>query len=59
MFLISCGDFRKKKKQSKEWLQLQVLEMSPDMTRMGDSFIAASDLLMAHQDVLKKLQVCF
>lgn len=43
--------------QSKEWLELQVLEMSPDMTRMGDCYVSASDLLMAHQDVLRKLQV--
>ncbi|KAI9552427.1 hypothetical protein GHT06_022793 [Daphnia sinensis] len=42
--------------QSKEWLELQVLEMSPDMTRMGDCFVTSSDLLMAHQDVLRKLQ---
>lgn len=38
-------------------MELQVLEMSPDMTRMGESFAASSDLLMAHQDVLHKLQV--
>ena len=43
--------------QSKEWVELQVLEMSPDMTRLGDTFISASDLLIAHEDVLKKLQV--
>lgn len=43
--------------QSKEWVELQVLEMSPDMTRMGDSLVSASDLLTAHEDVLKKLQV--
>ncbi|KAK4037071.1 hypothetical protein OUZ56_029111 [Daphnia magna] len=30
--------------------------MSPDMTRMGDCFVTSSDLLMAHQDVLRKLQ---
>jgi hypothetical protein len=43
--------------QSREWLQLKVLEVHPELTKLGASLKEANELQRAHDDVLLQLQV--
>jgi hypothetical protein len=43
--------------QSREWLQLKVLEVHPQLTKLGASLKEASELQRAHDEVLLQLQV--
>jgi hypothetical protein len=43
--------------QSREWLQLKVLEVPPELTKLGASLTEASELQRAHDEVLLQLQV--
>lgn len=43
-------------KESKEWFQLKVLEVQPELTRLGETLIEAVDLLTAHEEVLRQLE---
>lgn len=43
--------------QSKEWLQLKVLEMQPELTRLGVTADEANDFLKTHEHVLRQLEV--
>jgi hypothetical protein len=43
--------------QSREWLQLKVLEVHPELTKLGASLKEASELQRAHDEVLLQLQV--
>jgi hypothetical protein len=43
--------------QSREWLQLKVLEVHPELTKLGASLKEASELQCAHDEVLLQLQV--
>lgn len=43
--------------QSKEWLELKVLDVKPELTQLGETLDEARDLLAAHDDVLRQLEV--
>lgn len=43
--------------QSREWLELKVLEMEPELTSLGATATEAEDLLRAHDRVLTQLEV--
>jgi hypothetical protein len=43
--------------QSREWLQLKVLEVHPELTKLGASLKEAIELQRAHDEVLLQLQV--
>lgn len=43
--------------QSRDWLQLRVLECTPELTRLGATLEEALQLQRTHHDVLLKLQV--
>lgn len=43
--------------QSKEWLQLKILEMEPDLAKIGTNLEEAQEYQRQHEDVLRKLQV--
>jgi hypothetical protein len=43
--------------QSREWLQLKVLEVHPELTKLGASVKEAVELQRAHDEVLLQLQV--
>jgi hypothetical protein len=43
--------------QSREWLQLKVLEVHPQLTTLGASLKEANELQRAHDEVLLQLQV--
>nr|CAD7575774.1 unnamed protein product [Timema californicum] len=42
--------------QSRDWLQLKVLEVTPELTRLGASLQEALELQRAHDEVLLQLQ---
>lgn len=43
--------------QSRQWLQLKVLEVHPELTKLGASLKEAVELQQAHDEVLMQLQV--
>ncbi|XP_075228866.1 zormin isoform X2 [Lycorma delicatula] len=43
-------------KESRDWLELKVLELTPALTLLGATLHEASDLQRAHHDVLLKIQ---
>nr|CAD7442107.1 unnamed protein product [Timema bartmani] len=43
-------------KRSRDWLQLKVLEVTPELTRLGASLQEALELQRAHDEVLLQLQ---
>lgn len=43
--------------QSKDVLELKILELVPDLTLLGETFEEASELEIAHNHVMKQLQV--
>lgn len=43
--------------QSKDLLELKILELVPDLTLLGETFEEASELEIAHNHVMKQLQV--
>ena len=43
--------------QSKEWLELKVVEFSPGLAELGSNLAAATEMQRAHQEVLLQLQV--
>ena len=43
--------------QSREWVELKVLEMTPDLTQLGNSLEEAQLLQKQHDEVLQKLAV--
>lgn len=43
--------------QSGEWLKLKVLEVEPQLTKLGTSLEEATEYLNAHNEVLFRLQV--
>lgn len=44
---LQCGD----------WLQLKILEMTPEITTLGNTLAEALEFQRAHDDVLRQLQV--
>lgn len=47
ILFLQCGD----------WLQLKILEMTPEITTLGNTLAEALELQKAHDDVLQQLQV--
>lgn len=45
--------------QSKDLLELKILELVPDLTLLGETFEEASELEIAHNHVMKQLQVWY
>jgi len=43
--------------QSGEWLKLKILELQPELTKLGASVKEATELSNAHNQVLLRLQV--
>jgi len=43
--------------QSGEWLKLKILELQPELTKLGASVKEATELSNAHDQVLLRLQV--
>lgn len=43
--------------QSGEWLKLKILELQPELTKLGASAKEATELSNAHDQVLLRLQV--
>ncbi|XP_076385572.1 uncharacterized protein LOC105662897 isoform X4 [Megachile rotundata] len=49
-------DFLEKARKSGEWLRLKVLEVQPELTKLGASVEEATELSTAHDEVLLRLQ---
>lgn len=47
IYKFQCGD----------WLQLKILEMTPEVASLGANLAEALELQKAHNEVLKQLQV--
>uniref|UniRef100_A0A6P7GLA1 Coiled-coil domain-containing protein 141-like n=1 Tax=Diabrotica virgifera virgifera TaxID=50390 RepID=A0A6P7GLA1_DIAVI len=45
--LLHCGD----------WISLKILEITPELTTLGNTLAEALDLQKAHDEVLRQLQV--
>lgn len=45
--LFQCGD----------WINLKILEVTPELTALGNTLADALELQKAHNEVLKQLQV--
>lgn len=43
--------------QSRDWLELKVLELTPALTLLGATLQEATELQRAHHEVLLKIQV--
>lgn len=46
-FLFQCGD----------WVNLKILEITPELTKLGNDLSEALELQKAHNEVLRQLQV--
>lgn len=46
-FFLQCGD----------WINLKILEVTPELTALGDNLAEALELQKAHDEVLRQLQV--
>ncbi|KAL6428692.1 hypothetical protein ACFW04_007940 [Cataglyphis niger] len=49
-------DFLERARKSGEWLKLKILELQPELTRLGASVKEATELSNAHDQVLHRLQ---
>ncbi|XP_072764140.1 uncharacterized protein [Anoplolepis gracilipes] len=49
-------DFLERARKSGEWLKLKILELQPELTRLGASAKEATELSNAHDQVLHRLQ---
>ncbi|KAL6255449.1 hypothetical protein P5V15_013784 [Pogonomyrmex californicus] len=49
-------DFLERARKSGEWLKLKILELQPELTRLGASVKEATELSNAHDQVLLRLQ---
>ncbi|XP_071560873.1 uncharacterized protein [Temnothorax nylanderi] len=49
-------DFLEKARKSGEWLKLKILELQPELTKLGASVKEATELSNAHDQVLLRLQ---
>ncbi|XP_039306302.1 uncharacterized protein LOC105193639 isoform X2 [Solenopsis invicta] len=49
-------DFFERARKSGEWLKLKILELQPELTKLGASVIEATELSKAHDQVLLRLQ---
>ncbi|XP_033332507.2 uncharacterized protein LOC117223969 isoform X2 [Megalopta genalis] len=49
-------DFLEKARKSGEWLRLKVLEVQPELTKLGSSVEEATEFSSAHDEVLLRLQ---
>ncbi|XP_031348623.1 titin isoform X3 [Photinus pyralis] len=53
---VDAGSLLERMRQCGDWLQLKILEVSPELTALGNNLAEAVELQQAHDEVLHQLQ---